>query len=260
MDTAGAVMGGGVGFVTAEFGGPGKVVKGAPYTATATTQSTQTLSDGNRIVQNSTANLARDTQGRTRREETLKNVGPWATTGEAPTLVFINDPVAQANYVLNSSEKTAQKMARPSAWFTSETGASGTVVATVGAGMVPGMVSKQAVRAMAPIESSEAQKESLGSQTMQGVTAEGTRTTRTIPAGQIGNDKPITIVNEVWYSQDLQAVVMSKHSDPRMGETVYTLTNIQRGEPDASLFAVPSDYTVQEGPPRPSKLSVHVPQ
>jgi len=91
-------------------------------------------------------------------------------------------------------------------------------------------------------------KEDLGTQTIAGVSAQGTRYTRIIPAGQIGNEKPITIVSEHWYSNDLQMTVMSKRSDPRFGETSYTLTNIQRSEPAASLFAVPSDYTVQEGP------------
>jgi hypothetical protein len=79
------------------------------------------------------------------------------------------------------------------------------------------------------------------------VNAQGTRHTRTIPAGQIGNDKPITIVSEHWYSNDLQMVVMSKRSDPRFGDTTYKLTNIQRQEPAASLFTVPADYTVQQG-------------
>lgn len=76
---------------------------------------------------------------------------------------------------------------------------------------------------------------------------EGTRSTFTIPAGQIGNDRPMVIVSERWYSPDLQTVVMSKHSDPRMGETVFHLTSISRAEPAASLFAIPSDYTVKEG-------------
>jgi hypothetical protein len=94
-------------------------------------------------------------------------------------------------------------------------------------------------------------KEELGTQTINGVLAQGMRVTRVIPAGQIGNEKPITIVRESWYSNDLQTVVMSKRSDPWSGETTYTLTNIQRSEPDASLFTVPSDYTVTQGRPEP---------
>jgi hypothetical protein len=92
-------------------------------------------------------------------------------------------------------------------------------------------------------------KESLGTQTMNGVAAEGTRTTHTIAAGQIGNDKAIQIVFERWYSPDLQLVVKSTRTDPRFGTTTYSLTNVQRTEPAASLFTVPSDYTVKQGGP-----------
>ena len=71
--------------------------------------------------------------------------------------------------------------------------------------------------------------------------------TRTIPAGEQGNEKEIDFVTETWYSPDLQVVVMSKTSDPRFGETVYQLNGITRTEPDPLLFAVPSDYTLREG-------------
>jgi hypothetical protein len=92
----------------------------------------------------------------------------------------------------------------------------------------------------------EVNRESLGTQTIEGVQAEGTRITFTIPAGKIGNERPIVTVNERWYSPELQAVVMSKNLDPRTGDTIYRLTNISRSEPDASLFQVPADYTIKE--------------
>ena len=90
--------------------------------------------------------------------------------------------------------------------------------------------------------------EDLGSQTMQGVTVIGKRTTHTIPTGQIGNDAPISIVTEVWSSPDLKTVVYSKRTDPRMGEQTFQLTNITRSEPDPSLFAVPAGFPVTDGP------------
>ena len=90
--------------------------------------------------------------------------------------------------------------------------------------------------------------EDLGSKNIEGVQANGTRTTRTIPAGQIGNDKPISIVTEVWISPDLQTVVYSKRSDPRMGEQIFSLTNIVRGQPDPSLFTIPADFKIVKGP------------
>jgi hypothetical protein len=92
----------------------------------------------------------------------------------------------------------------------------------------------------------DAKSESLGTQTIEGVRAEGSRTTFTIPAGKIGNERPIVTVSERWYSPELQVVVMSKTSDPRVGETTYRLANITRAEPDPSLFQVPPDYTIKE--------------
>ena len=83
---------------------------------------------------------------------------------------------------------------------------------------------------------------------MEGVTVTGTRTTHTIPAGQIGNDRPLSIVTEVWTSPDLKTVIYSKRSDPRMGDQTFQLTNIVRAEPDPSLFTVPSDFKILDVP------------
>jgi hypothetical protein len=103
---------------------------------------------------------------------------------------------------------------------------------------------------LATDEQLEANTESLGSQTMEGVVATGVRTTRSIPAGQVGNDRPINIVTEVWTSTDLKTIVSSKRNDPRMGEQTFRLTNIVRAEPDSSLFAVPSDFKIIDGGPK----------
>lgn len=105
-----------------------------------------------------------------------------------------------------------------------------------------------AMRDVTADDNAQATTEDLGSQTMQGVTVTGVRTTRTIPAGQIGNDKPISIVTEVWTSPELNTIVYSKRTDPRMGEQTFQLTNITRSEPDPSLFTVPSDFKVVDGP------------
>ena len=89
-------------------------------------------------------------------------------------------------------------------------------------------------------------KEDLGQQNIEGVMATGTRTTTVIPAGEIGNAQEIRIVSEQWFSEDLQVLVMTRHSDPRSGENVYRLQNILRAEPDQTLFSVPTDYTIQQ--------------
>jgi hypothetical protein len=259
-------------FVSTEMSFDGKIVKGAPYSAQATTETTQTLGDGNHIRRTNTANVYRDSEGRTRREQQLNAVGPWVVSGEAQQTIFINDPVAGINYVLNQRTHTAKKM--PLTLFRIEqslsTGGSGT-----GAGVGQGGSAKGAVvitknvettvsgnGAPLHVESGPPQEftfvaapnggttEALGKQTIEGVIVDGTRTTVTIPAGKIGNELPIQIVTEKWYSPELQTVVMSKHSDPMVGETTYRLTNIVRGEPSHTLFEVPADYTIQEIPVR----------
>src|ERR1051326_3229546 len=81
-------------FISSEMSMDGKVVKGSPYSGDAATETIQTLADGNRITHKNTAKLYRDSQGRTRREETLAVIGPWAAAGDPPQVISINDPVA----------------------------------------------------------------------------------------------------------------------------------------------------------------------
>jgi hypothetical protein len=243
---AGPVATSGGMFFSAEVGpGGGKPVTGAPYTATATTETTQVLSDGNRIVNNSTVSLARSSQGSTRREETMGMVGPWQVNG--PKLVFINDPASQTNYVLDQNKQTAMVMKVPGNLpQLPPVPPPGAQVADMGY-MVSGGNATFISKGPGGVQP-DVKTESLGVQTMEGVSVEGKRVTTTIPAGQIGNLQPIETVSEVWFSPDLQVVVMSKHSDPRFGETTYQLTGIQRSEPDSSLFQVPPGYTVQNMP------------
>jgi hypothetical protein len=231
-------------------------VQGAPYSASITNESIQTLADGTHITQNSMGSTARDSQGRTRQD------AMYLSAADAPHLVFIMDPVAQASYTLNLTDKTAQKMSTPSLGAAGmvASGASGPaatkffVARTVGASTMsgpppqslqPGIVIQ---KDLVGEEEAQISSEDLGSQTMEGLLVNGVRTTRTIPEGQIGNDKPIRIVTEVWTSPDLKTVVYSKRSDPRMGEQTFKLTNIVRTEPDPSLFAVPADFKIVDGP------------
>lgn len=214
-------------FLGFEQGLGGKTVTGAPFSAGFSTQTTQALADGNKINHSTSGTLVRDGQGRTRHEMTLPSIGPWADPSKpAPHVVLINDVVAKTHYVLEPDKKVARQMPAPRA------GRRGR--------------SFDGAAQIAPKHQGEVTTTSLGSQTIGGVSAQGTRYTRTIPAGEIGNEKPIEIVTERWYSPDLQTVVMFKHSDPRTGETVFQLTNVQRQEPDASLFQVPSDYTMKK--------------
>ena len=222
------------------FGGlhGGRVVKGAPFSAVSVSETTQVLADGNRIVRKTQTNLYRDSEGRIRKEVTLPAIGPLSTSGQPHSFIVISDPVAGTSYVLEPDQKVAREMP----------GRMGMKIRTSGGPGGPGdVVYHKFKEGKTGTANANIKTESLGTQTIDGVTAEGTRTTHTIPAGEIGNEQPITVVSERWYSADLQMDVKSAHSDPRFGNTTYTLTNIQRTEPAAALFAVPSGYTIEQG-------------
>src|ERR1051325_11555120 len=184
----------GFNFLSPEMRFDSKLTKGAPYSAQIVTENTQILGDGTRITRKNAASIYRDGEGRTRREVTFDSNGPIQTTGEPQQLVFINDPVAGNHYVLSPQNRPGRKMKMPD---------------------------REPPPFQDPPPATEAKTESLGKKTIEGVEAEGTRSTITIPAGQIGNDQPVEIVSERWYSPELQVVVLSKHTDPRMGEHTY---------------------------------------
>ncbi len=249
-------------FISSEMSFDSKVVKGAPYSAQAITEMTRTLADGNRIKRETSATVYRDGEGRTRRDQELGAVGPFAMAGDPRKTVFINDPVAGVHYVLDPRTRTARKM--PPIRISVSPDVAPVVAPGGPQPKVRLRVEENVFTAPAPPPHAvvggpqmdeffitagpdKGATESLGKQTIEGVLAEGTRTTITIPAGKIGNEQPINIVSEKWYSPELQTVVMSKHSDPLVGETTYRLTNIVRSEPARTLFEVPSDYTLKEG-------------
>lgn len=214
----------GDGFFYREVMRGGEFVKGAPYMATAVTETTQVLSDGNRIVNKSMALLARDNEGRTRREETLSTFGPLRT--QATKLVFINDPAAKVEYVLNVAEKTAS------------------VHKLDGAKVLHFEQKRIAGKPIQVSEQPDVKQEALPNEDIDGVSCERIVQTETIPAGSIGNERPIVATQETCASPELHLLLMRKRNDPRFGETVYKLTDIKRGEPDPSLFQVPSDFKI----------------
>jgi hypothetical protein len=279
-------------FLSHELGSPREIVKNAPYTAHAVTETTQVLMDGNRIVRRSVALLARDSAGRTRQEKKTDRGGT----------AYIYDPIDNRSYVLRTDGKTATPLPQPAAApqppspptppvppvppkapappSASERAVAvqpGRVVVRKGEGGDRDDVHVEVIRVgggegedpetrvrpvppmppMPPLtlhghalalpygRMDRGVTESLGSREFDGVRADGKRTTRTIPSGAIGNEKPIAIVSERWFSPELNVVVMSRSVDPRSGETVYRLTDIKRGEPPAEWFRVPADYKVR---------------
>lgn len=238
-------------FMKHQGGGPGvavfgfemmefhQVVKNAPYSATVTTESTQVLGDGNRIVSKQADFVARDSQGRTRRELTMGRLGPLQVNNP-PKAIFIHDPVAQTMTMLDPEKQTAHLMNHGG----------------MGAKQMMEMHSKMHAQPADESQQNDPEhaqvtRESLGTQQIESVTAEGTRVTRTIPAGTIGNERPIQITVESWTSPDLHVLVLQKRNDPRFGETVYRLSNIKRDEPDPTLFQVPSNFKTEQGGPLP---------
>jgi hypothetical protein len=229
---------------------PGKVVKGAPYSAVATTEMNQLLSDGNQISHKMTSNVYRDSQGRTRREENLAGIGTLVINGRQPhSVVFVSDPVSGSDYILEPENKIARKMPSLPAdgIVTNKFFGMGGPVRVSGGLRVEGVQVSDGPGVSTSTESRlQTSTEPLGQQTIEGVVAEGKRTTTTIPAGAMGNERPINTVTEEWFSSELQTVILSTTKDPRMGETTYRLTNIQRAEPPATLFTLPADYAVKE--------------
>lgn len=225
-----------------------QTVTGSPFSATRETHSLQVLGDGTRIERTETSRYYRDSQGRTRIETGAPESGR----------VMIQDPVGGFVVTLNPAVKTAQKMPAPPmprvlvgpgsaggvrTHVEARNGASGDVVVAQSAD-VAGPVIAIAVNGDAP--GRQPSTEDLGTQTFGGTTATGSRTTLTIPSGEIGNDRAIQVVNETWYSSDLQMVVRSSNADPRFGDTTFELTGINRAEPDPTLFRIPADFVVSE--------------
>jgi hypothetical protein len=327
-------------------------VKDKPYSADSITESTQVLADGNRITHKNQARVYRDSQGRTRREQTMGSLGVFQAPSTPITTITINDPVAGTTYFLDPAAHTARRLQR----FRLELGggASGgtmtferavpppgdepsVVGATAGALPLPfpppaafepgaparggvqirgvaradalfgvsgidranleaelearkqelnglrerygndhpdvqrvqrvvdsltSVIAKTPTSAGAGVPTarldnppatavarafgpSESATEDLGEQVLEGVLAHGTRETSTIPAGALGNERAIVITSERWYSADIDAVVSSKTSDPRFGETSYELVNVVRTEPAPDLFTLPPGYELQ---------------
>ena len=287
-------------FSSRELGGSREIVKNAPYSAEAITETTQVLMDGNRIVRKSVTVLARDSAGRTRQEKKT----------DRGSTIYIYDPVENRSFVLRTAGKVAVPLPRPPAppeppplprsgavtppptpeppgvvvqpgrvvvrqvvHGDGETGEDvhvevirigrddgattpearvGPLPPTPPIPPLPPLTLRGHVLSLPDVPRDKGVTETLGTRDFDGVKAEGKRTTHTIPAGAIGNEKPIAIVSERWFSTELNVVVLSRNVDPRSGETVYRLTNVKRSEPPADLFKIPADYKVR-GDERPAR-------
>jgi len=275
-----------------------RVVKNAPYSLEARIDSTQTLADGNRISHHSTVHMYRDSEGRTRREETFANICPWTAAGTPPFLVTIQDPLARFDYLLDSEHKVATRVPSPPMpsfkSLNTERGVqsmnrtgdttpppmSNPIAVAGNPGKSPDADGMTVFSAIVPSPSAggryvvnqgytasesrparrpplivgsstdesaarSGKSQTLGKETIAGISAEGTRTSVEIPAGAIGNERPIELVNERWFSPELQIVLRTRQSDPRLGNTEYNVTRLERAEPPHSLFEIPADFQLR---------------
>ena len=233
-------------------------VPNAAFSADAETEFTQVLGDGNRIERRYSSMVARDNQGRTRREEEIALVGPLTVDGPSPRLVTIVDPVAGQSYTLDDKQRVAYrnpiamtKLRTAHAMGWAAAGTDGQFAWTSGTAVAKPPITVTATPGQRVFvgdgAATKVTTESLGTKSIEGVMADGTRTTSTIPAGAIGNLMPIEVVGERWYSRELQMAVLISRRDPRSGDSVYRLRNIVKAEPPQDLFTVPADYQVRGG-------------
>jgi hypothetical protein len=235
------------------WGGPGgaagpgmmavdrQVITGAPFSGIEVTENSQSLSDGNVIKNRTQTSIYRDGMGRVRTEETFTEPGANGSQ-TTRTMIRIHDPVAGVMRTLDPQNKTAHEMnAGPGPGRGPNPNGNGN-----GAGR-PAPAGRGAGAATRDPNTST---ETLSMQTINGIQANGSRVTRTIPAGQIGNAQALQITHETWMAVDLKVPVMVKRTDPRNGTTTTQLTNVVRSEPDPALFQIPSDYTVTKDPGR----------
>ncbi|MFT3745366.1 MAG: hypothetical protein QM785_13865 [Pyrinomonadaceae bacterium] len=207
-------------FIGAELRFGDTPVKGQPFSAETVIEDTRMLFDGTLVKNSRTGAIYRDGNGRVRREQPLEMVGGVSIVGSGnkpQKLVFIHDFTTRTQYFLDENSKTARKTKMP----------------------------ENPSRPGELEDRPDVKTISDGTKTIDGVTCEQTRTEHEIPAGQVGNEKPLKVVSEKCYSPELQVVIMSLHQDPMSGLHVFKLKNIKRAEPTSDLFAVPSGYRIE---------------
>jgi hypothetical protein len=266
----GVIVGGNV----SSFFGFGGVAKGAPFSADIVHEFTQVLADGNRIHRESQGKIFRDAEGRNRSEVEDEMIG-----GTATPRITIHDPVAQTFITLYPQTKTAivnhtnvyrdasgrgigVGSGTGSGVVTDATGRRIGIGASAGNGAVTGAQTPEELLAKLKAlqgsqgdvqitkRSTQMSSEQLGKKEIEGFIASGNRHSRTIPAGEIGNEKPIVSSTETWFCEDLKTTLLSVTDDPQTGQRITRLTNIRVGDPDPQLFQIPPDYTVKDNSPK----------
>jgi len=218
----------------------GPIVLHEPYSAEGETTIVQTLGDGTHIQRTVSARFERDSAGRVRREQAVQGLAALNPASGVQVVITIVDPVIGVTYALDPATRTGVRTS------ISERVLNGPPPpppppppgpAPLGAGLPP----------PPPPPPARPDEVALGTRQIEGVTVIGTRTTLSIPVGQIGNDQPINVTDERWESPDLKVLVLSHHHDPRTGDVEFRLQNLRRLEPPPERFKVPPDYVIANG-------------
>jgi hypothetical protein len=213
---------------------PAAFLSGHPYSGEEISQQKRTLADGTTLTRSEPSNfIYRDSAGRTRNERSLSpsiNGKPL----DVPMIPQIFDPIAGYCYCLDMVNRVAHRVILPKPIKTINPGER--LVFPMSTSFRPG-------ENFNPRDLIQT-REDLGTKTIEGISAKGSRTTTTYPAGAVGNDTPVKSTTEIWMSPELNATVLSKTSDPVSGENMYALINIKTTEPEPKLFQIPSNFMV----------------
>jgi hypothetical protein len=206
-----------------------RLVIGAPYSAFGTSETITTMPDGSKVVRQNTIRRWRDSDGRTRSEIELTTVGGPTPVEINTRVTVIDDPAAGERYMVQADGQVVTVAIAPCRGVTEPD-------ITVG----PPRPARLPLKVSQPVK--------LGERKVDGETVTGSRVEATIPAGAMGNDRPVKMSAEQWYGKDLQVVVEATYKDPRTGETKYKLREIERREPDANLFKPEARKPTMERP------------
>jgi hypothetical protein len=220
--------------------------KDAPFAATIKSTFEHKLADGNAIHSTIETHQARDAAGRTMTESEMGCGRDEDGQMRERLSVSVFDPVARMSMDWQVGGSSVSKVVRV---FHHPEPVPRTARAPLSAEeLAKSQKAMEAARAQQGQQRIEFKSEDLGVRDFNGISAHGKRMTMTIPAGEEGNDEPLKVVNDTWRSNELALEMMEIHDDPRIGRTVTEYEELNRGEPDPSLFHPPAGYTIQERP------------
>jgi hypothetical protein len=226
--------------------GIGGQKRDAPFTGTVKTSFDRKLADGNEERKVSSTHPSRDSAGRERSEFAVGCARSEDGQTHEQLIVIVNDSVAHTTMSWQVGADQQPKIV--SVFHQLDSAPSVKSTKPSAAELERQQKELRDTQVGQVLLRSETKTESLGVKQIAGFSAQGTRTTRTIPAGQEGNDQPLAVVTETWESKELGITLMSISDDPRRGRITSVYEELNLGEPDPGLFVPPPGYTLQDQP------------